>query len=78
MYNGAGERAAYPPPFYNGDDIADLDAEFVRLIKVLQSTHVCGHGLEKTQKNQIKVVCKPTKWRNMPSYETQHLHLYGA
>lgn len=49
-YNGAGGRAAYPPPFYNGDDIVDLDAEFVRLVKVLQSTHVCGHGLEKTQK----------------------------
>lgn len=39
-----------PPPFDDGDDVIDLDVEFVRFIKVLQSTHVCGHGLKKTQK----------------------------
>lgn len=34
------------PPLDDGDDIINLNVKFVRLIKVLQSTHVCGHGLK--------------------------------
>lgn len=46
-------KVLHPPPLYDGDDIIDLDLEFVRLIKVLQSTHVCGHGLQ-TRKDKKK------------------------
>lgn len=37
-----------PPPLDDGDDVVELDVELVGLVKVLQRTHVCGHGLEET------------------------------
>lgn len=73
MYRDTGGRDAHPPPLDDGDDVVDLDVEFVRLLKVLQSTHVYGHGLKKTQElrrdhpEQITVVCKSTRWRNTPN-----------